>query len=50
MSEPRIIKCPHSGIAYNWNVLAERLGILNEPRDKSNKQKEIHFKKGASDE
>ena len=50
MTEPRIIKCPKSGLSYNWNVLAERLGIFDEPRDKPNKQKEIHFKKEASDD
>ena len=45
MSEPRIIKCPYTGSAYNWNVLAERLGLLDEPKPKLEKQKEILFKK-----
>jgi hypothetical protein len=45
VNEPRIIKCPRSGASYNWNVLAERLGLLDEPKPELNKQKEIYFKK-----
>lgn len=43
MNEPRIIKCPYSGLAYNFNVVAERLG-LNKPDKKVTKQKELKFK------
>ena len=48
MNKPRIIKCPRSGAAYNWNVLAERLGLLDEPKPELKKQKEIFFKKEAA--
>lgn len=48
MTEPRIIKCPRSGASYNWNVLAERLGLFDEPKPKLEKQKEIYFRKEVS--